>query len=85
MVMLSKDGRRAWVTNTDSNSVAVVDLKAGSTQVIPTGEGPQGGVFNSRKRGSALRDQAGPGRIALIDTRLSKEVVASQPTRRLDA
>jgi serine/threonine protein kinase, bacterial len=73
MVMLSKDHRRAWVSNTDSNSMAVVDLKAGSTQVIPTGEGPQGGVFNAK--GDRLYvTNAGPGRIAVIDTKSSKEV-----------
>ena len=53
--------------------IAIVDLKAGSTQVIPTGEGPQGGVFNAK--GDRLYvTNAGPGRIAVIDTRSSKEV-----------
>jgi YVTN family beta-propeller protein len=73
MVMLSKDGRHAWVSNTDSNSVAVVDLKSGTTNVVATGEGPQGGVFNESGDRLYLTN-AGPGRIAVIDTKASKEV-----------
>ena len=73
MVTLSKDGRRAWVSNTDSNSIAVVDLKGGTTQVVATGEGPQGSALN--KRGDRLYvTNAGPGRITVIDTKSAKEV-----------
>jgi YVTN family beta-propeller protein len=72
MVMASRDGRRAWVSNTDSNSVAVVDLKTGSTVVIPTGEKPQGGVLNTA--GDLLYLTNGDcGCISVIDTKTSKE------------
>jgi YVTN family beta-propeller protein len=73
MVMLSNNGSRAWVSNTDSNSMAAVDLKSGTTKVVPTGEGPQGGVLD--KSGNRLYvTNAGPGRIAVIDTKSAKEV-----------
>jgi YVTN family beta-propeller protein len=73
MVMLSKDGRRAWVSNTDSNNIALVDLRSGATQLIPTGEGPQGGAL-SQKGDRFYVTNAGPGRITVIDTRSAKEV-----------
>jgi YVTN family beta-propeller protein len=73
MVIASKDGSRAWVSNTDSDSVAVINLKSGATNVIGTGRKPQGGVLsaNGERLYITNRDD---GRIAVIDTKTSKEV-----------
>ena len=73
MVMVAKDGGRAWVSNTDSDSIAVIDLKSGMTDVIGTGHKPQGGVLNAK--GDRLYiTNSDSGRIAVIDTKTSKEV-----------
>jgi DNA-binding beta-propeller fold protein YncE len=42
MVMLAPGGDRAYVSNTDSASVAAIELATGAVQLIPTGERPQG-------------------------------------------
>src|SRR5688572_28080287 len=47
MVMLDPDGSHAFVSNTDSSSVAVIEVATGAVKLIPTGERPQGGVFSS--------------------------------------
>jgi YVTN family beta-propeller protein len=72
MVMASKDGRRAWVSNTDSNSMAVVDLKTGSTTVVPTGAKPQGGVFNAGGDRLYVTSADCPC-LVVIDTKTAKE------------
>jgi YVTN family beta-propeller protein len=46
MVFPSPDGRLAFASNSDSDSVAAIDLKAATTTVIPTPAHPQGGVFS---------------------------------------
>jgi YVTN family beta-propeller protein len=73
MVMLSKDGRRAWVSNTDSNSIAIIDVKSGATNVIGTGEKPQGGVFSANGDRLYIAN-SDSGRIAVIDTQTFREL-----------
>jgi YVTN family beta-propeller protein len=73
MVMVSKDGGRAWVSNTDSDSIAVIDLKSGATNVIGTGRKPQGGVLSANGERLYITN-SDSGRIAVIDTKTSKEV-----------
>lgn len=46
MVMPTPDGRWAFVSNVDSDNIAIVDLKSGNTKVISGGAHPQGGVFS---------------------------------------
>lgn len=73
MVMLSPVGGPAFVSNTDSSSVAVIDVSSGSTKVIPTGERPQGGVFS--QDGSLLYlATSGANCITIIDTKALKVV-----------
>lgn len=73
MVVVSRDGERAWVSNTDSNSIAVVSLKDGTASLIPTGEKPQGGVFSAdgKRFYVTLGDT---GALAVVDTKTLKEV-----------
>lgn len=73
MVMLSKDGKRAWVSNADSNTLAAIDLKSGATTLIPTGKNPQGGVLSAS--GDRLYMTNSEARqIAVIDTKTGKEI-----------
>ena len=46
MVFVAPGGARAFVSNSDSNSVAAIDLRSGETTVIPTPAHPQGGAFS---------------------------------------
>lgn len=74
MVMPSADGHWAFVSNTDSNSVAVIELSTGKTKLIPTGAHPQGGVYS--QDGSRLYvTTADANQIAVID--VAKQIVVS--------
>jgi YVTN family beta-propeller protein len=46
MVMPTSDGKTAFVSNVDSNTIAAIQLATGKTKLIPTGGRPQGGVFS---------------------------------------
>lgn len=46
MAIPDLSGRRAFVSDTDSNCIAVVDLNSGDVQLIPTGARPQGAVLS---------------------------------------
>ena len=46
MVIPAADGKRVFVSNVDSDSLAVIDLASGETKVVPTGAHPQGGVIS---------------------------------------
>ncbi len=46
MVMPAPGGRWAFVSNSDSDCVAAVDLETGETKTIATDAHPQGGVFS---------------------------------------
>ncbi|HYP08304.1 MAG TPA: cytochrome D1 domain-containing protein [Bryobacteraceae bacterium] len=73
MVAVTADGTHAWVSNTDSNSIAVISIKQGTATIIPTGEKPQGGVFSPD--GSRFYVTLGDtGALAVIDTKTMKEV-----------
>jgi YVTN family beta-propeller protein len=78
MVMPASRGDIAFVSNTDSDSVAVVNLKTGDVKVIPTGGKPQGGVFS--KDGSRLfLTNGGANQIAVIDA-TTHQTVGAIPT-----
>lgn len=71
MVMPARDGQRAFVSDTDSDVVAVVSLKNGETKLIKTAAKPQGGVFSAD--GTRLFVTCNDGnQIAVIDTRALK-------------
>jgi YVTN family beta-propeller protein len=47
MVVLGPGGRTAWVSNSGSGSVSVINLGSGAIEaVIPTGKNPQGGTLS---------------------------------------
>src|SRR5260370_4416940 len=46
MVRLGPDSRIAYVSNTNSGTLAAVNLETGETKTIPTGDRPQGTVFS---------------------------------------
>jgi 40-residue YVTN family beta-propeller repeat len=46
MVRLGPDSRIAYVSNTNSGTLAAVNLETGETETIPTGARPQGTVFS---------------------------------------
>jgi len=78
MVIPAPDGRSVFVSNANSDNVAAVDLHTGKVKLIPTGKGPQGGVFS--RDGSRLYVAAtNAGEISIIDPKALK-VVGSIPT-----
>jgi DNA-binding beta-propeller fold protein YncE len=50
MVRLSPDARMAYVSNTNSGTLAAVNLETGEAKTIPTGARPQGTVFSHDKK-----------------------------------
>lgn len=66
MVMPSRDGRWAFVSNTDSDNVAVINLETGSTKLIPTAAHPQGGVFSPNGNQLFVANTNG-NKISIID------------------
>ncbi len=78
MVIPSPDGARAFVSDTDSNCVAVVDLKTGAVRLITTGARPQGAVLSPDGRRLYVVNTNG-NTISIIDT-ASLEVVGTIAT-----
>jgi YVTN family beta-propeller protein len=78
MVILTPDAKIAFVSNTDSNQVAAIELQTGAWTLIPTGARPQGGALSAGgdRLYIACTDA---NRIAIIDTR-SKRVIGEIPT-----
>ena len=68
MVMPTLDGQRAFVSDTDSDAVAVVRMTNGETQLIKTGAKPQGGVFSVDGNRLFVTNNDG-NQISVIDTR----------------
>lgn len=78
MVIPTADGRTAFVSDTDSDAVAALDLESGAAKLIPTGARPQGGVLSPA--GDRLYVVCTDGnRISIIDTR-QKSVIGEIPT-----
>ncbi len=46
MVLFGPDGKRAYVSNTNSGTVASIEVATGKVKLIPTGKYPQGGVLS---------------------------------------
>jgi YVTN family beta-propeller protein len=66
MVRLGPDLRTAYVSNTNSGTMAAVNLETGEARTIPTGERPQGTVF-SRDQKTMYVTNSGSNTISIID------------------
>ena len=79
MVIPMPGGRRAFVSDTDSDCLADLDLSTGEARTIPTGGGrPQGAVLSPDRRRLYVVNTSGNS-IAIVDT-ASDAVVGSIPT-----
>jgi YVTN family beta-propeller protein len=67
MVIPAAGGKRVFVSNADSDSLAAIDLTTGATKVIATGSHPQGGVLSRDGRLLYLTCTNG-NQIAIVDT-----------------
>lgn len=78
MVIPAPGSEWAFVSNTDSESVAAIELRTGQVKLIATGARPQGGVLSPD--GSRLYVvNTGANRISIIDVK-AQEVVGAIPT-----
>lgn len=73
MVLWGPGGKRAYVSNTNSGTLASIDVATGETRVIPTGKYPQGGVL-SRDGKTIYLTNAESNTIALVDTGSDKVI-----------
>jgi YVTN family beta-propeller protein len=78
MVIPTPDGEWAFVSDTDSDSVAAVRLKTGEVTLIPTGGRPQGAVLSHDARVLYVVNTDG-NKISIIDV-ASKRVTGEIPT-----
>ena len=78
MVIPTADGRWAYVSNSDSDTVAAIELETRAVKVIPTAAHPQGGVLSAAGDRLYLTCTEG-NRIAIIDTR-AQRVIGEIPT-----
>ena len=67
MVIPFDGGKRAFASNADSDSLAVVDIASGAARTIPTGAHPQGGVLSPDGKRLYLTC-TNANQIAIIDT-----------------
>lgn len=78
MVIPTRDGKWAFVSDTDSNAVAAIELATGAATLLPTAARPQGGVLSAS--GDRLYLVCTDGnRIAIIDTQ-AKRVIGEVAT-----
>ncbi|MBM3788133.1 MAG: hypothetical protein FJW30_27645 [Acidobacteria bacterium] len=68
MVLFGPGGVRAYVSNTNSGTVASIDITNGAVKLIPTGKYPQGGVLSPDGKVIYLTN-AESNKISLIDPR----------------
>jgi YVTN family beta-propeller protein len=78
MVIPAAGGKRVFVSNADSDSLAAVDLATGETKAITAGSHPQGGVLSRDGRLLYLTCTNG-NQIAIVDTE-SLRVTGTIPT-----
>jgi YVTN family beta-propeller protein len=79
MVLFGPGGKRAYVSNTNSGTLASIDIATGETKLIPTGKYPQGGVLSHDGKTIYLTN-AESNKIVLIDTatdRVTSEIATS--------
>ncbi len=73
MVLFGPGGHRAYVSNTNSGTVASIEIATGKTKLIPTGKYPQGGVLSPDGKTIYLTN-AESNTISLIDPAKDKVV-----------
>ena len=78
MVTATLDGKQAFVSNTDSNTVAVIELATGDTKLIRTGARPQGSVLSPDGRLLYVVNTGG-NQINIIDVD-KKEIIGNIQT-----
>lgn len=78
MVIPDPNGHRAFVSDTDSNAVAVVDLNSGVVTLVTVGARPQGAVLSPEATRLYVVNTNGNS-ISVIDT-ASLQVVGTIPT-----
>ncbi len=78
MVMPTPDGKWAFVSNTDSNTVAAIELKTGKVKLIRTGARPQGGIISPDGKHLYVVN-TGANQISIIDVK-AREIVGTIPT-----
>jgi len=78
MVIPMPDGEWVYVSDTDSDSVAAIQLKTGNVKLIATGARPQGGALSPAGDRLYITEADG-NRISIIDTG-KREVVGTIPT-----
>ena len=79
MVLFGPGGKRAYVSNTNSGTLASIEIATGETRLIPTGKYPQGGVL-SRDGKTIYLTNAESNKIVLVDTardRVAGEIATS--------
>ena len=79
MVLFGPEGRRAYVSNTNSGTVASIEIATGKARLIPTGKYPQGGVLSPDGKTIYLTN-AESNRISIISTatdRVTGEIATS--------
>jgi YVTN family beta-propeller protein len=78
MVIPDPNGARAFVSDTDSNAVAVVDLNSGKVQLITVGARPQGAVLSPDAKRLYVVNTNG-NTISIVDT-AALQVIGTIPT-----
>ena len=78
MVIPLPGGEWAFVSDTDSDCVAAIQLRTGSTRLIPTGARPQGAVLSPDAGRLYVVNTTG-NQISIIDTR-QQSVIGTIPT-----
>ncbi|MBM3756609.1 MAG: hypothetical protein FJW38_21800 [Acidobacteria bacterium] len=73
MVLFNASGTKAYVSNTNSGAVAVIEIETGKMKLIETGKYPQGGVLAPDGKTIYLTN-AQSDKISLIDTAKDKVV-----------
>jgi YVTN family beta-propeller protein len=72
MVLLSPDGKTAYVSNTASNALAAVNLDSGDVKLIPSGTRPQGAAW-SRDGKSIYLTNSDSNSISIIDPAAARQ------------
>ena len=67
MVVVSRDGGWAYVSNSTSANVSAIDLGTGEVKLIPTGDRPEGSVLGRDGRFVYVCNREG-ARVTIIDT-----------------
>ncbi len=73
MVLPDREGRWAYVSNTNTGAIGAVDLESGQVKLIPVGARPQGAAFSPDFTRLYVANSGGAS-ITVIDTRKKKAI-----------